>query len=158
MTFRTTRLVAAMGLAAVLAAPLAFAPALVPAALAQDDPIAARQEVMKGVGNATRAGVQMVRGEAPFDLDTARETFVVYRDAAGRMPLLFPEGTETGGDTEAAPAIWESKAEFTALFEEFGERAEAGLEATADAATFQASLGTATQSCRTCHEQFRIDN
>ncbi|MGP9819594.1 c-type cytochrome [Salinarimonas sp. NSM] len=159
MTLSPTRIAAVTGLAALLAAPLALAPlVLTPGALAQGDPIAERQEIMKGVGNATRSGVQMVRGEAPFDLDTARETFAVYIDASERMPGLFPDGTQTGGDTEAAPAIWERKDDFEALFAEFGERAAAGLEATTDEATFQAALGTATQSCRTCHEQFRIDN
>ncbi|WP_052341130.1 c-type cytochrome [Salinarimonas rosea] len=159
MTLRPTRIAYVTGLAVALAAPAALAPVLFAAsALAQGEPIAARQEIMKGVGNATRTGVQMIRGEAPFDLDTARETFAVYIDASERMPGLFPEGTETGGDTKAAPAIWEDKEGFDALFVEFGERAAAGLEATTDQASFQAALGTATQSCRTCHEQFRLDN
>lgn len=150
MTHRLTRLVAALGLAAV-----AFGPAIV---VAQGDPIAERQEIMKGVGDATRTGVQMVRGERPFDLDAARNVFVVYGDASERMPDLFPEGTETGGDTEASPAIWEDKERFVALFAEFGEASAAGLEQTTDAATFQAAFGAATQSCRTCHTDFRLDN
>ncbi|WP_349371044.1 cytochrome c [Salinarimonas sp.] len=150
MTHRLTRLVATLGLAAV-----AFGPAIV---VAQGDPIAERQEIMKGVGDATRTGVQMVRGERPFDLDAARNAFVVYVDASERMPDLFPDGTETGGDTEASPAIWEDKERFVVLFTEWGDAAAAGLEQTTDATTFQAAFGTATQSCRTCHTDFRLDN
>lgn len=150
MTLRTLHLAAALGLGAL---------ALVPAAvIAQGDPIAERQEIMKGVGDATRTGVQMIRGERPFDLEAARNAFVVYVDASERMPELFPEGTETGGDTEAAPSIWEDKARFASLFEEFGANAAAGLAATTDPTTFQAAFGTATQSCRTCHTDFRLDN
>ncbi|GGK44850.1 c-type cytochrome [Salinarimonas ramus] len=151
---RMPHLAAAIALASFAAAPLLLGPA----AIAQGDPIAERQEIMKGVGDATRTGVQMVRGERDFDLEAARNTFAVYLDASQRMPELFPEGTETGGDTEALPAIWEEKEDFVALFEEFGERAQAGLDDTTDATTFQAALGTATQSCRTCHEQFRMQN
>ncbi|WP_372425161.1 c-type cytochrome [Salinarimonas chemoclinalis] len=159
MTLDPTRIAAVTGLALLLAAPVALAPVLfAPGALAQGDPIAERQEIMKGVGDATRTGVRMVRGEAPFDLDAARETFAVYVDAAERMPGLFPEGSESGGGTEAAAVIWEDKGGFEALFVEFGERSAAGLAATTDQASFQAALGTATQSCRTCHEQFRVDN
>lgn len=159
MTLSPTRIAAVTGLAALLAAPVALAPLVFgPGALAQGDPIAERQEIMKSVGDATRSGVRMLRGEAPFDVDTAHETFAVYIDAAERMPGLFPDGTQTGGDTEAAPAIWEDKAGFDALFVEFGARSASGREATTDQATFQAAFGTATQSCRTCHEQFRVGN
>lgn len=142
-----TRHLAALGLSAVL-----LAPALVSA---QDDPIAQRQSIMEDVGDATRAGVPMARGQAPFDLETARNVFAVYVDAAERMPDLFPEGTETGGDTRALPAIWDEKAAFVALFEEWGEASAAGLEATTDLAPFQAALGTATESCRACHTDYR---
>lgn len=150
MTLRLTRFAAALGFAAVALGSAAV--------VAQDDPIAERQEIMKGVGDATRTGVQMIRGERPFDLEAARNAFVVYVDASQRMPELFPEGSETGGETEASPAIWENKERFVALFEEFGENAAAGLEQTTDATTFQAAFGTATQSCRTCHTDFRLDN
>jgi cytochrome c556 len=150
VTLRLTRFAAALGFAAVALGSAAV--------VAQDDPIAERQEIMKGVGDATRTGVQMIRGERPFDLEAARNAFVVYVDASQRMPELFPEGSETGGETEASPAIWENKERFVALFEEFGENAAAGLEQTTDATTFQAAFGTATQSCRTCHTDFRLDN
>lgn len=147
-----TRHLAAIGLSALL-----LAPALVSHdVLAQDDPIAQRKAIMEDVGDATRSGVPMARGQAPFDLETARNVFAVYVDAAARMPDLFPEGTETGGDTRALPAIWENKAEFVALFEEWGAASAAGLEGTTDLASFQAALGEATQSCRTCHTDYRL--
>lgn len=150
MTLRLPHLAVALGLAAV-----AFSPALV---VAQGDPIAERQEVMKGVGDATRTGVQMARGERPFDLDEAHAVLAVYIDASERMPTLFPEGTETGGDTEALPRIWEEKDRFVGLFEEWGATVSAGREATTDLASFQAAMGEATQSCRTCHTDFRQSN
>lgn len=150
MTLRPLHLAAVLGFGALGLAPMAV--------IAQGDPIAERQQIMKDVGGATRTGVQMVRGERPFDLEAARSAFAVYVDASERMPELFPEGTETGGDTEAAPAIWEDKARFVALFEEWGAASAAGIAATADPTTFQAAFGTATQSCRTCHTDFRLDN
>ena len=41
--------------------------------LAQGDPIATRKQTMKGVGDATKIGSAMAKGEAPFDAAKAKE-------------------------------------------------------------------------------------
>jgi cytochrome c556 len=126
------------------------------ATAAQADVIAERKDIMDGVGNATRTGTQMVRGQAPFDLDAARNVLATYVNAAQVMPTLFPPGTETGGETSAAPSIWEDRAGFEQKFEAWGAEVSAVSGSVQDLQSFTASFGTATGSCRDCHEEYRV--
>src|SRR5215204_2603269 len=82
------------------------------AVLAQGDPIATRKQTMKGVGEATKIGTQMSKGEAPFDAAKAKEILQVYANAADKMHTYFPENSKSGGETTAAPTIWENNAAF----------------------------------------------
>ncbi|HMO29668.1 cytochrome c [Enterovirga sp.] len=126
------------------------------AVYAQADVIAQRRQVMKGVGAATKVAAAMVKGEKPFDLDEAHKILKVYADAAATFPTYYPEGTRTGGDTTAAPKIWEHPAEFKAGFEAWAQEVQKAAAATTDLATFRASFGPVTKPCKACHESFRI--
>jgi cytochrome c556 len=124
--------------------------------MAQGDPIATRKQTMKGVGDATKVGAAMAKGEAPFDAAKAREIFTTYDAAAKRMPTLFPENSKTGGETTAAPKIWEDMAGFRAGFAKFDKEANEALTATHDLDSFKAAFGTVTKNCGACHETYRI--
>jgi len=126
------------------------------AVIAQGDPIAERKALMKANGAATRTGSQMAKGEAPFDLAKAKEIFQTYERAAERMPGLFPESSKSGGETTAAPKIWEDMPAFKAAFAKFGQEAREGEAATKDAESFKAAFGTVTKNCGACHETYRI--
>ena len=76
------------------------------AAIAQQDPIAARRSLMKANGDQAKVGASMMKGETPFDLDKARAIFSAFEDAAAKVPSLFPENSKTGGDSAADPKIW----------------------------------------------------
>lgn len=125
------------------------------AVVAQSDPIAERRNTMKGVGAATRDGAAMAKGEAPFDAAKAQTIFKVYGDAAKKMPGLFPDSAKTGGETTAAPKIWEDQAGFKAAFVKFETEAGAGASV-ADLDGFRAAFGNATKNCGACHEVYRI--
>ena len=58
--------------------------------LAQQDPIAERQKLMKANGAQAKIGVAMTKGETPFDLAKAKKIFVTFEEAAQKMPALFP--------------------------------------------------------------------
>ena len=62
----------------------------VSAAVAQQDPIAARKALMKANGDQAKIGVAMMKGEAPFDIDKVHKIFAAWEDAAAKMPSLFP--------------------------------------------------------------------
>src|SRR5690606_24392525 len=120
-----------------IAAAAAVAALCATAVVAQQDPIATRKATMKEVGGATRAAAQMVKGEAPFDLAKAKNTFAVYETAAARMSDLFPADSKTGGDTTAAPAIWENMADFKAKFVKFAADAKEAGAAVQDLDSFK---------------------
>lgn len=118
--------------------------------------IAERIEIMKGVGDATRTGVQMVREQAPFDIDAARDVLRVYADAAGRMPALFPEGSEAGGGTSAAPTVWSNREGFERRFADWGANAAAAVDGFSDLDTFRAAFGPLADACSACHGEYRV--
>ena len=124
--------------------------------VAQTNPIAQRKETMKGVGAATAAGNRMVKGEAPFDLAKAKEILQTYATAADKMHTYFPENSKTGGETTAAPKIWESQAEFRKRFDDWAADIKKASATTKDLDTFKEAFGTVTKACGGCHETFRV--
>jgi cytochrome c556 len=129
----------------------------VSAALAQQDPIAARKALMKANGDQAKIGAAMAKGEAPFDLDKARKMFATFEDAAQKMPALFPDNSKTGGETAADPKIWENMDDFKAKFAKFGTDAKAAAASVTDLDSFKAALGNIGKNdCGGCHEKYRI--
>lgn len=126
------------------------------AVAAQSDPIAARKALMKANGDQAKIGAAMVKGEAPFDVVKAKAVFVTFVDAAGKMPSLFPDNAKTGGETSAAPKIWEDMADFKARFEKFAADAKAADGKVTDLASFKETFGVVAKNCGGCHELYRI--
>src|SRR5690349_2539473 len=124
----------------------------VTAVVAQSDPIAARKGLMKNMGAATKTGGQMAKGEVPYDQAKAQEIFATYIDVADKMPNLFPDNSKTGGETTAAPKIWEDQSGFKAGFAKLKTEATAAKGSVKDADTFKASFGGLTKNCGGCHE------
>ena len=124
--------------------------------VAQQDAIAARKALMKATGAQTAVAVKMVKGDEPFDLAKAKAVFVAYQDAAAKGPGLFPANAKEGGDTTAAPKIWENKADFDAKFAKFGADAKAAEAKVVDLATLKASFGEVSKNCAGCHNEYRV--
>jgi cytochrome c556 len=125
------------------------------AAQTVDPAIPARQEIYKGVLAATRPVIPMLRGQAPVDIAVVQNALRVYQDASTRLAPLFPPTSQTGGDTEALPAIWQRKSEFDALMVKWGSDARAASTAITDEATFRANFGRVVANCQACHDTFR---
>jgi cytochrome c556 len=128
----------------------------VTAVAAQSDPIAARKALMKSMGAATKTGGQMAKGEAPYDQAKAQEIFATYIDVASKMPNLFPDNSKTGGETTAAPKIWEDKNGFAAGFTKLSSEAKAAQSSVKNLDSFKASFGGLTKNCGGCHETYRV--
>lgn len=126
------------------------------AVVAQGDPIAQRRQVMKGVGAATKLGGEMAKGEKPFDLAEAQKILKTYGDAAATFHTYFPETAKTGGETTASPKIWEQPAAFRADFDAWSKDIKKAADETKDLATFRASFGAVTKSCKGCHDTYRV--
>lgn len=137
---------------------LAVACVLVFAGAAAADEIEDRQALMKSNGDTMKILAPMAKGEAPYDQAAAMEGFQQFVDTADRLPDLFPESSQTGGDTEASPKIWEDQAGFETQIDAFREDAEAALAAApADLASFQAAFGAVAENCGDCHEAYRVE-
>jgi cytochrome c556 len=126
-------------------------------ATAQQDPIAARRALMKTNGEQAKIGADMMKGEAPFDLDKAKKIFAAFEDAAAKMPALFPDTSKTGGDTAADPKIWENMDDFKARFAKFGANAREAASKVTDLDSFKAAFGNIGKNdCGGCHQNYRI--
>ncbi|MAU95771.1 MAG: cytochrome C554 [Fulvimarina sp.] len=128
-------------------------------ALAQNlDAIKTRQELMKDNGKAAKEAGAILKGEAEFSADKATEIFTRMHDIAVKFGDHFPEDSKTGGDTEAAPAIWEKPAEFEAALVKYQDDTQAAIDAAPqDVDAFKQAFGQVAQNCKGCHEDFRID-
>jgi cytochrome c556 len=123
---------------------------------AAQDPIAARRALMKNNGDQAKAGVAMIKGEAPFDLAKAQAILAAFQDTATKAPALFPDNSKTGGDTAADPKIWDNKTDFNAKMAKFGDDSKAAAASVKDLDTFKAAFPTVGKNCGGCHELYRI--
>ncbi|MDF1608480.1 cytochrome c [Hoeflea sp. YIM 152468] len=145
MRFRTFVAAAIIGAAG-------FAPAI-----AADEPQVVRQEMMKKVGGATGAMAKMVKGEADFDAAATLAALSTISEVAGSIGAYFPQGSETGFETEAAPAIWTDMDGFTAKLAGLKADADAAVAAApADLDALKAVFGPLTKNCGACHETYRL--
>jgi cytochrome c556 len=126
------------------------------AVLAQQNPIEARQALMKDNGKHAKLAAGMAKGEAPFDLAKAKEIFATFEAAAQKMPDLFPPDSKTGHDTTASPKIWENMDDFKARFVKFGKDAKAAEASVKDLDSFKVAMGGLGKECGGCHENYRI--
>lgn len=132
--------------------------AVLPAGAQNTDPIKQRQELMKENGRSAKAAGEMIKGEAAFDPATAATIFTEMHDVAMEFGDYFPDDSKTGEDTEAAPAIWERPDEFQAALVKFQEDTQAAVDAAPqDIEGFRQAFGSVAENCRSCHEEFRID-
>ena len=91
------------------------------AVIAQADPIATRQSLMKENNNNAIAIVRMMRGLAPFDAAKVDAAFAQWADTAQKLPSLFPDTSKTGQKTRASSKIWLTKTDFDARAAAFGK-------------------------------------
>jgi cytochrome c556 len=127
------------------------------AAVAQEDPIAARKALMKANGDQAKIAGDMVKGTVPFDMAAAHKIFATFQNAAAKMPGLFPDTSKTGGDTAADPKIWDNMVDFKARFQKFGEDAKAADASVTDLDSFKAAIGNIGKNdCGGCHQNYRI--
>ncbi len=139
------------GLAVVVAAILGAS-----VATATADPIADRQELMKGNGKAVKAVVAMLKGETPYDGAAVEKAMTGINKSLTTFVTLFPKGSETGGKTEAKPEIWQDKADFDAKAKDLeAATAKAAAAAPNGLDAFKVAFGPVGKACKACHEKYR---
>ena len=128
-------------------------------AYAAGNPIEKRHELMEDVGEAAKPIGLMMRGDSEYDWDIVLTSLETFDSVSQEFGDLFPEGSETGGDTEAAPAIWTDREGFEEALAMWREATGAAIAAepqTLDEA--RPSLGGVFKTCKDCHDGYRIED
>lgn len=141
-----------IALSLVTAAALAAGAAI---AVAQDNPIEARQALMKANGQALGQLGKIAKGENPYDAAVVTEALEKLAADAKMLDAdkLFPPGSDTGAKNAASPKIWEDMDGFKAEIEELRTVTAAALAA---APAVGAQVGKIGQACTSCHETYRL--
>jgi cytochrome c556 len=147
--------------AAALAAGIALG---LSAAIAQQDVIKQRKDLMKANGDQAKIAAAMVKGEKPFDLAAAHKIFAQFEDAAGKMPDLYPanskseEGSPSADKFSPTDKVWTDMADFKKRFAKFGDDAKKANETVTDLDSFKAAIGPIGKNdCGGCHHDYRSE-
>ena len=127
-------------------------------AVANHTPQHERQQEMEQVGKAAKPIGLMFRGEREFDAGIVRTSLQTFLDTSAVFGDLFPEGSESGEETEAAPAIWEDREGFEDALDQWRGAVEDAIDSepqTLDEA--KPVIGPVFKACKNCHDNYRID-
>ncbi|MGA9575934.1 MAG: cytochrome c [Lysobacterales bacterium] len=128
------------------------------AAVADTDPILARQDLMENTGDAAKVIGGMLKHEKAFDAEAAMAALQTWKKTATTAGDLFPEGSESGHDTEAKATIWTDRAGFEEKLANFGTQVDAAIAAKPDSLeALNAAAGPVFKACKACHEEYRVD-
>ncbi len=127
------------------------------AAVAQQDPVTVREDLMKKNNDHAKAVVQMMRGQAPFDAVAVDAAFKQWADTAQKLPSLFPDNSKTGGDNRASPKIWVNKKDFDEKAAAFAKAvAENHDKAKSSLDGLKAAIPVVGKACDDCHKEYRL--
>lgn len=131
-------------------------------AVAQQDVIKQRKDLMKANGDQAKIATAMAKGEKPFDLAAAKKIFATFADAAGKMPNLFPASSKNEAGSPVADKftptakVWEDMDDFKKRFAKFGEDAKKAEASVKDLESFKAAIGNIGKNdCGACHQTYR---
>jgi cytochrome c556 len=81
-----------------------------------------------------------------------------WKKTATEAGDLFPEGSDTGHDTEAKATIWTDRAGFESKMAKFNTRVDAAIAANPDSLeALKAAAGPVFDACKNCHEGYRVE-
>ncbi len=127
-------------------------------AAADSDPILARQDLMEGNKDAAKVIGGMLKEEQPFDADAAMAALETWKKSATLAGDLFPEGSDSGHDTEAKATIWTDRDGFDADMEDFNIQVDAAIAAKPESLeALKAVAGPVFKACKSCHEEYRVE-
>jgi cytochrome c556 len=147
------------GLTTIALAALAGGIAIAQAQTGAAGAIDTRQQAMKANGGAMRALTPIVRGEQPWNQQTAVQAATTLNNTGKAIPSVFPQGSgPEAGKTDALPAIWQNWSDFQtkakALETESAKLLQ--LAQSGDEAGFKAQFPAVGRACGGCHETYRV--
>ena len=128
------------------------------AAIAGSDPIKARQHLMEETRDGAKVIGGMLKGEKPFDAEAAMAALNTWKKTATEAGDLFPEGSETGHDTEAKSTIWSDREGFDEKMAVFSTEVDAAIAANPESLdALKAAAGPVFKACKGCHDGHRVE-
>lgn len=128
---------------------------LAAAAVAQDNPVAKREQMMKQVGASVGALGAIAKGEKPYDAEAVKAALTTISTDMKAFPDQFPAGSEV--NSAAAPAIWDNMDDFRAKSQKLASDADTLLASMpADQAGVAEAVKTLGANCGTCHQVYRL--
>ncbi len=113
-----------------------------------------RMKAMSKLEKRLRPVRDMARGKRPFDAEVLRERALHTIDVAGKIPSLFPKGSNRP-PTEAKPEVWKDWPGFLQKADDLEMAARRLLRA--DDAALPAAYAALEKACRSCHESYRAE-
>jgi cytochrome c556 len=127
-------------------------------AFADDDPVAARQQLMKQNGQAAKLGYQMAKGKIPFDAAAAAQAMNQIATDMETFPSLFPPGSDKAPKTTASSDIFANTDDFKALAAKLGADAKVAAAAAAQGVdAFSTAFDVIDHDCGACHRKYRTN-
>lgn len=119
------------------------------------DAIVVRRKIMKAIGSATKEAQEMARGQRAFDAQKAATQMRLISASWTDLSRMFPEGSDAGGRTRAAAAIWISFADFDAQGRDMAAHAAKAEAAAAQGLeAFKAAFEPVAATCKDCHRTY----
>lgn len=116
-----------------------------------------RKALFEDMGKAAKEPGKMLKQEIPFDAATVENALDVFIAKAPKIAEMFPADTKTGGKTEALPAIWENKEDFSKRFEDLVTEAKAAKGQISDEFALMETWPKVVGNCGGCHKKYRED-
>lgn len=115
-----------------------------------------RMDAMKSLKEDMKAISDMFRGRMPYKSDEV--TWRADRiKAHGRdFERLFPSGSNSG-PSEASPRIWSEWSRFMGQSADMTAAARRLMEAARKEAAARTAFGALGQTCRACHDDYRLE-
>lgn len=121
---------------------------------AAGNPAAERQVAMKAVAAAMKDGSGFVSGQTPWDAAKVKAVMGGLAANGKKLQGLYPAGSGADPKSEAAPAIWTNKADFTKRLAEMSTLAAAAAKAP-NAEAFKPAFAKVGATCKSCHDIYR---
>jgi cytochrome c556 len=98
----------------------------------------------------------MANGRVPFDAQVASENAALVETLSKLPYTAFGPGTDKG-DTRALPAIWSEQASFKQAADKMQSEVSklAAAAKTGNLDSVKLAFGSAAQSCKACHDNYR---
>ena len=126
------------------------------AAMTATEAIQERQKEMDGVYEAMKAFAAIAKKEQPFDAEVVQSSAAKMAGHLAKAAELFPEGSAEGEvQTWAKPEIWNDLERFDELMES-SHSAATYMQSLTEAEAFMPALGMLGNTCKTCHELYRL--